>query len=223
MNKVLDIENLTFAYEEKKILENFSCSIEQGNFVAIVGENGAGKSTLLNLILHNLKPLSGKIKIFGDDIDQKNHYQDIAYVSQSSVQNYRNFPTTVIEVIYNHLKFLKVKVPPEKYLDLVGLTEHQNKVLSELSGGQLQRVALAAAMIKNASLILLDEPTTGIDKKFSREFFGFLQEIASSGKTIVIVTHALDDAIDFIDYAIEIRNASGHILSRSDLQQLVVK
>lgn len=69
MNKVLDIENLTFAYEEKKILENFSCSIEQGNFVAIVGENGAGKSTLLNLILHNLKPLSGKIKIFGDDID----------------------------------------------------------------------------------------------------------------------------------------------------------
>lgn len=223
MNKVLDIENLTFAYEEKKILENFSCSIEQGNFVAIVGENGAGKSTLLNLILHNLKPLSGKIKIFGDDIDQKNHYQDIAYVSQSSVQNYRNFPTTVIEVIYNHLKFLKVKEPPEKYLDLVGLTEHQNKVLSELSGGQLQRVALAAAMIKNASLILLDEPTTGIDKKFSREFFGFLKEIASSGKTIVIVTHALDDAIDFIDYAIEIRNASGHILSRSDLQQLVVK
>lgn len=223
MNKVLDIENLTFAYEEKKILENFSCSIEQGNFVAIVGENGAGKSTLLNLILHNLKPLSGKIKIFGADIDQKNHYQDIAYVSQSSVQNYRNFPTTVIEVIYNHLKFLKVKEPPEKYLDLVGLTEHQNKVLSELSGGQLQRVALAAAMIKNASLILLDEPTTGIDKKFSREFFGFLQEIASSGKTIVIVTHALDDAIDFIDYAIEIRNASGHILSRSDLQQLVVK
>lgn len=223
MNKVLDIENLTFAYEEKKILENFSCSIEQGNFVAIVGENGAGKSTLLNLILHNLKPLSGKIKILGDDIDQKNHYQDIAYVSQSSVQNYRNFPTTVIEVIYNHLKFLKVKEPPEKYLDLVGLTEHQNKVLSELSGGQLQRVALAAAMIKNASLILLDEPTTGIDKKFSREFFGFLQEIASSGKTIVIVTHALDDAIDFIDYAIEIRNASGHILSRSDLQQLVVK
>lgn len=223
MNKVLDIENLTFAYEEKKILENFSCSIEQGNFVAIVGENGAGKSTLLNLILHNLKPLSGKIQIFGDDIDQKNHYQDIAYVSQSSVQNYRNFPTTVIEVIYNHLKFLKVKEPPEKYLDLVGLTEHQNKVLSELSGGQLQRVALAAAMIKNASLILLDEPTTGIDKKFSREFFGFLQEIASSGKTIVIVTHALDDAIDFIDYAIEIRNASGHILSRSDLQQLVVK
>ena len=110
-----------------------------------------------------------------------------------------------------------------QYLDLVGLTEHQNKVLSELSGGQLQRVALAAAMIKNASLILLDEPTTGIDKKFSREFFGFLQEIASSGKTIVIVTHALDDAIDFIDYAIEIRNASGHILSRSDLQQLVVK
>lgn len=71
MNKVLDIENLTFAYEEKKILENFSCSIEQGNFVAIVGENGAGKSTLLNLILHNLKPLSGKIKIFGDDIDRK--------------------------------------------------------------------------------------------------------------------------------------------------------
>lgn len=201
MNKVLEIEDLSFGYDHNLILNNLSLEVFADEFVAIVGANGAGKSTLLNLILHNLKTDQGSILLFGDD---GSHYQDIAYISQNSVLNYRNFPTTINEVVKIHLKYLKLNKDIDYYLELVNLIPHKHKTLSELSGGQLQRVGVLLALLKDAKLIILDEPTTGIDKKFSIELFKMLKQLTTIGKSIIMVTHQLDDALEYVDRVYEI-------------------
>lgn len=205
MNKIIEVTKVSFAYEKEIILDDISFSIEEGDFVAVIGENGAGKSTLMNLILHNLKAETGEIKLFGDRIEKDNHYKDIAFISQNSVLNYRNFPTTIEEVVRHHMKYLKIKKNVDEHLQAMGLLEHKKKALSELSGGQLQRVGLLLALIKNAKLIVLDEPTTGIDKKFRLELLRLLKEWKEKGKTILMVTHELHDAKDFVDYVIQVK------------------
>lgn len=205
MSKIIEVNNLSFAYEKENILENVNFFIEEGDFVAVIGENGAGKSTLMNLILRYLKPTSGEIKLFGDPIEKDNHYRDIAFISQNSVSNYKNFPTTIEETVRQHLKFLKLKTDVDEDLRAMGLLEHKKKALSELSGGQLQRVGLLLALIKNAGLIVLDEPTTGIDKKFRLELFVLLKELKKKGKTILMVTHELHDSKGFVDYVIQVK------------------
>lgn len=205
MNKIIEVTKVSFAYEKEIILDDISFFIEEGDFVAVIGENGAGKSTLMNLILHNLKAETGEIKLFGDRIEKDNHYKDIAFISQNSVLNYRNFPTTIEEVVRHHMKYLKIKKNVDEHLQAMGLLEHKKKALSELSGGQLQRVGLLLALIKNAKLIVLDEPTTGIDKKFRLELLKLLKEWKEKGKTILMVTHELHDAKNFVDYVIQVK------------------
>ena len=202
MSKVLDIENVWFAYEDEPVLEGVTLSVEQSQFVALVGENGAGKSTLMNLILGNLKPSAGEIRLFGATRTSNNHYNDIAYVSQYSILGYKHFPTTIEEVIRVHLKHLKKEVHVDELLATVRLEAQVHKKLSQLSGGQLQRIGLLLALIKDAKLILLDEPTSGIDKKFSAELYQILRNLCDQGKTIVIITHHLSEARDFVNKTI---------------------
>lgn len=200
MNKVLQLSNVCFSYDHQEwILQHLNGEINEGEFVAMIGENGAGKSTLLNLILGNLKPQQGEIRLFGDLVNEKPHYEDIAYISQNSVMNYRNFPTTVIEVVKIHLRFLKKGKDYGSYLKLVNLEEQGHKMLNELSGGQLQRVAILLALIKNAKLIILDEPTSGVDQLFSEELYRMLERLKKEGKTILMVTHHLQDVQIHVD------------------------
>ena len=209
MNReVLKVEGLSFAYEKDLILDDISFKINQGDLVGLVGANGVGKSTLLKIILGYLKPKFGSIELFGDDIKEDNHYRDLAYISQNAVASYRNFPTSIEESIKIHLSFLKKKTDSKKLMKKLGLYEHRKKSLSELSGGQIQRFAISLALIKDASLILLDEPTTGIDEDFSREFFENLKRLKEEGKTIIIITHQLDMAGLYVDYALRIKRGN---------------
>lgn len=218
MNKeVLKVEGLSFAYEKDLILDNIHFEIQEGDLVALVGANGVGKSTLLKLILGDLKAKNGQIQILNDDIRKDNHYRDLAYISQNAVASYRNFPTSVEEAIKIHLSYLKNKSNPKELMEKLGLYEHRKKALSELSGGQIQRFAISLALIKDASLILLDEPTTGIDEDFSRDFFENLKELKKVGKTIVIITHQLDMAGDFVDYALRIKKGKIERISKDKL------
>ena len=218
MNKeILKVEGLSFAYEKDLVLESISFEINQGDFVALVGANGVGKSTLLKLILGELKTKNGQIKIFGDDIRKDNHYRDLAYISQNAVASYRNFPTSVEEAIKIHLSYLKKKLDQKELMDKLGLYEHRKKSLSELSGGQIQRFAISLALIKDANLILLDEPTTGIDENFSRDFFENLKNLKEAGKTIIIITHQLDMAGLYVDYALRIKKGKIEKISKDKL------
>ncbi|EMD16275.1 hypothetical protein HMPREF9943_01396 [Eggerthia catenaformis OT 569 = DSM 20559] len=204
MSNALEINNLCFSYDLEPILNNLHLVIPENTFCAIVGENGAGKSTLLHLILGNLKYSRGEIRIFGDLIEKDNHYQDIAFISQHSVLGYKNFPTTIEETVKVHIRHLKVRQDASYFLDKVGLYKHRKKTLSSLSGGQLQRLGVLLALIKDARIIILDEPTTGIDVKFSCELFEMLKDLAKT-KTVIMVTHQLSEALPYLDRVYEIK------------------
>lgn len=206
MSNVIEIKDLSFKYEVDFILEHLSLTLEECEFVALVGSNGAGKSTLMNLILSYLKPNSGSIALFNDPIEKNNHYKDIAYISQNVISGYKDFPSTVQEVIKVNLRYLKRKDNSEAYLELVGLQNHKKASLKELSGGQLQRLAIVLALIKEAKLLILDEPTSGIDHSFSVELYKLLQTLSKNGKTILMVTHNLQDALPYVDRVLRIQN-----------------
>lgn len=207
MSRILEVENLSFSYEGTKILDRLSFFVEEHEFAVIVGDNGAGKTTLMNLILGNLSPENGDIRRFGEPLHPHPHERRIAYISQTSVQGYRSFPTTIKEAVRIHQRYLGHTKDRDEILRLVGLENHADKRLNQLSGGQLQRTAIALALIKDAELILLDEPTAGIDKKFSLELYELLARLKKS-KTIVMITHHLNETEPYVDRVIHL--ADGH-------------
>lgn len=204
MNKILEVNNLTFAYEDRAILNDFSCTMNEGDFVGIIGRNGAGKTTLLNLILGNLKKYKGEIKLFGDDIKGNNHLDDISYISQSAVSAYKNFPTTISECLKINLRRLKKNIDADQMFKDLDLYDHRNKRLSELSGGQLQKLGILLALIKDSDFIILDEPTNNIDPAFTYELLEILTKLKSEGKTILMVTHNMEITNKYLDYVFKV-------------------
>ncbi len=216
MSNVLEIEKLHFTYGEYPLLQGVNLSLAAGKFAAIVGGNGAGKTTLMNLILGKLKAETGQIRLFEDSLSADNHYRDLAYLSQEAVSRYRNFPTTVKELLKMYLAQLKQKTAPEALLEKVGLTAVQNHRLSELSGGQLQRVGLLVALLKQARLILLDEPTGGVDQQFSLELYQILRRQCLAGNSVLMITHHLTEAVSFLDEAYRLERG---VLTRLQLEE----
>lgn len=218
-NYALEIENLFFSYEDENILEDLSMKIEEGKFALIIGENGAGKTTLIRLILNQLKKDSGSIKIFSDPIEKSNHYQDLAYISQASVASFKLFPTNVKEVIENHLKFLKKSYDIDKLLEDFDLIKQKNHALSDLSGGQIQRLSLILAIIKDPKILILDEPTAAIDMKFSKDFYEHLKNLSKKGKTILMISHDYKLASIFSDEIFHLSDKKIRKIDRARLRE----
>ena len=191
---VLEIRGLSFSYGAEPLIRDLDLTVRAGELVALVGDNGSGKSTLMALVTGQLTGARGSIHLFGDDAAAHPHYADIAYVSQDSIRGYRGFPTTIGELVAIHLRHLKTSADTAELLRTVELAGFERRRLSELSGGQLQRVGLLLALIKDARLILLDEPTSAIDRRFSAAFYRILQNLAHTGVAIVVITHHLADA-----------------------------
>lgn len=191
---VLEIRGLTFSYGAEPLIRDLDLTVYAGELVALVGDNGSGKSTLMALITGQLSGARGSIRLFGDDAAAHPHYADIAYVSQDSIRGYRGFPTTIGELVAIHRRHLKAHADTARLLEAVELAGFEHRRLSELSGGQLQRVGLLLALIKDARLVLLDEPTSAIDRRFTAAFYRILQNLARTGVAVVVITHHLADA-----------------------------
>lgn len=215
----IEINNLSFSYEQENILENLSMQVEKGKFALIIGENGAGKTTLIRLILNQLKDYRGEIKILSDSIEKCNHYKDLAYISQSSVQSYKLFPTNVKEVIQNHIKFLNKSYDIDKLLKDFDLLDVKNHALCDLSGGQIQRLAFILAFIKDAKLLILDEPTAAIDMKFSRDFYERLKNLTNNGKTILMISHDYKLASIFSDEVFHLSDKKIRKIDKNKLKE----
>ncbi|MDD7267765.1 MAG: metal ABC transporter ATP-binding protein [Lachnospiraceae bacterium] len=205
-NKIIEVRNLSFSYGDEPVLSQLQLTVEAGDFAAVIGANGVGKSTLFSLLLGQLKPSGGQIRLFDGAPSDRAVLRRVAYISQHAVQGYRHFPTTIEEAVRVHLRLLHKKQPIRPLLQRVGLEELGDRRLCELSGGQLQRVALLLAVLKEAELILLDEPTTGIDQAFAGELYRLLRGLVDAGRTVVMVTHHPEAAYAYINRLYELHN-----------------
>lgn len=207
MNRIR-IENLSVAYRGKIALRQIDLELVPGKLTGIVGPNGAGKSTLMKGILELVNIRSGKIS-YGDQPLAKQK-KKIAYVEQRQDIDL-SFPIDVFGVVlfgtYPHLTMFqrpgkKEKTFAHECLEKVGLTEYADRQISELSGGQLQRVFIARALAQKAEWILLDEPFAGIDATSEKIIIELLKELRDEGKSIVIVHHDLHKVTDYFDEVI---------------------
>ena len=199
-NKVLEVKDLSFSYPDKSILHRLSFDVDAGDFMCIVGTNGTGKSTLLKLILNQLSPLEGEIKLLGTNSEKYKDFASIAYVSQKATNINRDFPATVEEVVslglYSKKGLFKRNTKEDKKLidsalERVGMLDYKHRQIGYLSGGQQQRVAIARTLVADSPVILADEPTGNLDSDTADEIIEILKVSAHKHeKCVIVVTHS---------------------------------
>ncbi len=200
-------DDLTLGYEGQAIISGLSFSVDEGDYLCIVGENGSGKSTFIKTVLGLIDPLKGHIEYCGGL--RKN---EIGYLPQmSGIQ--RDFPSSVMEVVLsgclNRHRGLfyssKEKSKAKEMLEKLGMADKAFSSFQELSGGQQQRVLLSRALMATEKLLFLDEPTSGLDARTTGELYGMLRALNGAGITIMMVTHdihpALNDARTILHFA----------------------
>lgn len=206
----IEIKDLSYRYEHEYVLEDINLQIEKGSFLGIVGPNGSGKSTLLKLILGLLKKQKGEIRLFGTDINRFKEWDKIGYVSQKANSFNTGFPATVYEVVKSGLTkkiglFHKMKkedhVKVKAAIDSVGMIQFCKRNIGELSGGQQQRVFIARALVSDPGLLILDEPTVGVDAENVHSFYEMLGDLNKRiGITLVLVTHDIGTITDKVTH-----------------------
>lgn len=199
-NVIIQLDNVYFQYDKTKmILEDVSFTVKKGEFVGIIGPNGGGKTTLLKLMLGLLTPTSGNVSLYNRTTKEKTKNSKIGYVPQEKMYNY-GFPISVMEVVLmgrlSKKKLLSLynkndKTIAKQCLNKVGMLDFADKQMQYLSGGQKQRVYIARALASEPNILLLDEPTTGIDPKFHHEFYELINEL-NKDNTVISVSHDLE-------------------------------
>ena len=209
---LLEVENLSFAYEREKVLESVSFQVEPREFVAIIGPNGGGKSTLLKLIMGQYRPLEGSIRVLGKS--PREAREEIGYVPQNTNVNLE-FPIRVLDVVMmgnpkrHGGQNLLQRLFPVRYneiekrcaystLEKVGMAEYLTRRIGELSGGQRQRVMIARALCAHPQLLILDEPTSSIDVEGQEQIYALLKEL-SQEMGVLVVSHDLSVVTRYAD------------------------
>jgi len=197
MTPAISVENVSFAYDEQPVLKDISLTVEEGDFLGLIGPNGSGKTTLLKLMLGLKKPDSGRIELFGTRADKFKQGTRLAYVSQQSSEADAMMPVTVREVVrmgrYAHAGLMPLSSEDSQLVDdaleTVGISDLADRKISRLSGGQKQRVYIARALASEADLLALDEPTVGVDADSVEAFYDLLAELNDDGITIILIEH----------------------------------
>lgn len=209
---MIQVKNISFSYTGSPpyVLDGINLEINDGEYVSVMGENGSGKSTLIRLILKFIKPTKGSI-------DSKT--KQIGYVPQKNDFSNANFPITVYEMLNSYRKLLKIKDKGviTKALEQVGMDSYKGALMGTLSGGQTQKVLIARALMGNPDLLILDEPSTGVDITSQKEIYGFIKKInREMGITIISVEHNLDAAVTNSTLIYHLTGGHGHLCSPED-------
>jgi zinc transport system ATP-binding protein len=211
---LITIKNLSFSYTKgTDLLKDINLNIPKGCYLSILGENGSCKSTLVKLILGLLKPDNGSITLDSNKI---------SYVSQRLDNFNAEFPITVKEVLSCHAKTVGIKNIKciQDSLKKVSMTEFSNNLIGNLSGGQQQRIFIARALMGNPDLIILDEPSTGIDEKSQGEIYPILQSLNKDfGKTIISVEHNTKIALKYSTHILKIENCTMKLYKKEDFKK----
>lgn len=203
----IEIENVSFAYEEQPVLRNVSMSIESGEFLGLVGPNGSGKTTLLKIMLGLQSPDSGSVELFGTPADELVDGTRLGYVSQHSTDTDSMMPVTVREVVemgrYPHAGLRRLTDEDYRAIDdaieTVDMGAYADRRIGTLSGGQRQRAYIARALASDADLLALDEPTVGVDADVVEQFYTLLTELNADGITIVLIEHDIGMVSEYAD------------------------
>ena len=206
---ILSCRDLGFSYDGKEALSGINLDIEKGCYLCIIGENGAGKSTLLKGILGLKKPASGEI---GDELKNR----AIGYLPQQTMMQ-RDFPASVEEVVLSgclsrrggsrfHMFYTKEdRLLVAKNLNRMGIQDLMRNCYRELSGGQQQRVLLARALCASQTMLLLDEPVTGLDPSAASEMYHLISELNHKDNiTIIMVSHDIREAVPFASHILHL-------------------
>lgn len=233
MTEALSIRGLKKIYDNGfEALKGIDLTVQQGDFFALLGPNGAGKSTTIGVICSLVVKSEGKVHVFGKDIDSdfSNAKRDIGIVPQEF--NFNQFEK-VFDIVVNQggyygLPRATAIEQAEKYLRKLGLWEKRNTSARSLSGGMKRRLLIARALVHEPRLLILDEPTAGVDIELRRSMWAFLQEINAQGTTIILTTHYLEEAeslcrnIAIIDQGVIVENTSmKNLLQRLDKETFV--
>lgn len=220
----LQVNNLTKTYASGvEALKGVSLNVEEGDFFALLGPNGAGKSTLIGIISSLVNASSGEVNVFGTSVQQQRSkaMSHIGLVPQEL--NFNQFEKP-IEIIVNQAGYYGIsrKVAlerAEKYLTQLQLWDKHDSISRLLSGGMKRRLMIARAMVNEPKLLILDEPTAGVDIEIRRSMWEFIREINESGTTVILTTHYLEEAeelcrnIAIIDH--------GEIIQNTDMKSLL--
>ncbi len=198
---LISLQHVSFRYRTEDVLEDINLNISKGDFVGIIGPNGGGKTTLLKIILGLIKPTNGEVRLYDQPIQEFKTWTNIGYVPQRADQANVQIPITVEEVVslgrvakaglfrrFSHKDRSAVKAA----LEQVEMSEFKHRLITELSGGQQQRVFIAKALASEPELLVLDEPTAGVDSESQEEFYQLLAKLAKSDLTLLIVSHDID-------------------------------
>ncbi|NYB75810.1 MULTISPECIES: metal ABC transporter ATP-binding protein [Sedimentibacter] len=218
MPKVIEAENLSFSYGNESIFTKIGFSVYKGDFVAVIGSNGTGKSTLMRIILGELTPTGGSIRILNQDVEKFGDWPKIGYLPQSGLQSADSFPATAEEIVMANLfsQIGLLRFPKKKHrdkvhqaLELVGMDAYSKRMISELSGGQRQRVMLARVLVSDPEIMILDEPTTGVDAGTVKSLYELLSSLnRETGITIVMVTHDIGRASGYVSRILSLEEGS---------------
>lgn len=195
----IEVRDLGFSYGEEPVFRHLSLQVGRHEFVGLIGANGAGKSTLVRLILGLEKPTEGEVLLFGQKQESFRDWGRIGYVSQKAAAFNSAFPGTVREVVLANLysKIGLLRRPKKEHherveeaLCRVGMQDYSKRLIGQLSGGQQQRVFLARVLVNDPELILLDEPTVGIDARSEGELYQLLHKLnEENGMGVLLVSH----------------------------------
>lgn len=196
---IVKIKHVDYAYENKYALKDINLEIPTGAFLGLVGPNGGGKTTLIKLLLGLIQPQKGSIELFGTNIKKFKSWNKIGFVSQKANAFNHGFPATVREVVstgltanVGYFKFFtkQHKKKVEQAVEMVGMTAYLNQNIGDLSGGQQQRIFISRALVSDPKLIILDEPTVGIDTENVDKFYDLLRKINKENNiTLLLISH----------------------------------
>jgi ABC-2 type transport system ATP-binding protein len=195
----LSIRGLTKTYKNGvQALKGVDLDVETGDFFALLGPNGAGKTTLIGILTSLVNKSSGSVSVFGHDLDRELEAAKACIGIVPQEINFNQFETPQT-ILVNQAGFYGIERPlarerAEKYLSLLQLSDKRNKMARGLSGGMKRRLMIARALVHEPRLLILDEPTAGVDIEIRRSMWDFLREINSRGTTIILTTHYLEEA-----------------------------
>jgi len=197
------IESLTKDYGDVRAVDGLSLSISQAEVFGLLGPNGSGKTTTINCLTGLLKPTTGTIKVGGFDVDTEGlKAREIMGVSPQETAVYRHLTGKENVELFGGLYAVPKEVlgaRVEAVMEKVGLTEEAGRRVGKYSGGMMRRVSLAMALVHDPKILLLDEPTVGMDPQARRAIWDFLLELREKGKTILLTTHYMEEAEELCD------------------------